>query len=484
MKIAYLHGLESSIDPKDPKIIFLNNNFDEVYTPSIDYRDKNTFTRLYNDIKSMQPDVIVGSSMGGYVSYLIGSKLRIETILFNPAVSGRTFDPIVDDTKLKGSKHTVYLGKSDNVIIGSDVKEFFKEQGSGSFNYQSYSGGHRVPADVFISSIKKATGVSEIYNVQNNNKLMKNFEQFINEKREDVGKYNTVKKAIKAIKKEYGPTPTEQSVASFINDNYYDVTEVERGDDDPQANDKIADLVASYKFDIDDWEIAWADAQNESVVTEGKMPTKFIGNDEIVFLKTKENSRGAHYNLYYKGHDIDTGGYLFRSEEELKRFADNYILSNQLYNKLKYEDSKPLPESAVTESETIYHQYDFEGMWAQKLGMTREEYVAHFATMTMGIDEAKIKDSSGKKFEPKGISITYTDRGRFYGAYLFDVAKTANVQWRAKLRSVSELTEFLALNDINAEVPDRYEEKELDVICKQLSKKGIVCDYDDSMDVS
>jgi len=103
------------------------------------------------------------------------------------------------------------------------------------------------------------------------------FEQFIanavelvTEKREDVGKYNTVKKAIKAIKKEYGPTPTEQSVASFINDNYYDVTEVERGDDDPRANDKIADLVASYKFDIDDWEIAWADAQNESVVIEAK----------------------------------------------------------------------------------------------------------------------------------------------------------------------------------------------------------------------
>jgi hypothetical protein len=94
------------------------------------------------------------------------------------------------------------------------------------------------------------------------------YEEFINEKREDVGKYNTVKKAIKAIKKEYGPTPTEQSVASFINDNYYDVTEVERGDDDPAANDKIADLVAFYKFDIDDWEIAWADAQNESVVNE------------------------------------------------------------------------------------------------------------------------------------------------------------------------------------------------------------------------
>ena len=92
------------------------------------------------------------------------------------------------------------------------------------------------------------------------------YEDFINEKREDVGKYNTVKKVIK----ELGRRPSEQELATFINNNYYDVTEVERGDDDPQANDKIADLVGFYKFDIEDWQIAWADAQNESVVTEAK----------------------------------------------------------------------------------------------------------------------------------------------------------------------------------------------------------------------
>ena len=99
-------------------------------------------------------------------------------------------------------------------------------------------------------------------------KKVKLFEQFIAERRNGVGKYNTVKKAMKAIRNEYGPTPTPQSVAAFITDNYYDVTEVERGDDDPRANDKIADLVATYKFDIEEWEIAWEDAQNESVVTE------------------------------------------------------------------------------------------------------------------------------------------------------------------------------------------------------------------------
>ena len=91
-------------------------------------------------------------------------------------------------------------------------------------------------------------------------------------------------------------------------------------------------------------------------VFEGKMPDKYIGNDDIVYLKTKEDSRGAHYNLYYKGHDIDVGGHRFGSEKELEDFASNYILSNQLYRKLRYADAIPLPESVLNEEET-YNDY-------------------------------------------------------------------------------------------------------------------------------
>ena len=91
--------------------------------------------------------------------------------------------------------------------------------------------------------------------------LFSTFNEFVSEKYEATGKYNTVKKVIK----ELGRRPSEQELASFITKNYRDVTGVERGKDDPMANDKIADLVAFYKFDIDDWSIAWEDAQNESL---------------------------------------------------------------------------------------------------------------------------------------------------------------------------------------------------------------------------
>ena len=181
MKIAYLHGLESNIDQKDPKIKFLNKNFDKVYSPTINYRNDNTFNKLYKDIKSLNPDLIVGSSMGGYVSYLIGSKLSIPVLLFNPAMVGRTFDPVVDDSNLKKTKTDIRFGKGDSVVSGIDVRKYFKDNKI-SFNHKGYDGGHRVPADVFINSIKDVLSMSEIDNKikesQIKMKHIKLFEEF------------------------------------------------------------------------------------------------------------------------------------------------------------------------------------------------------------------------------------------------------------------------------------------------------------------
>lgn len=162
MKIAYLHGLESKIDPNSPKIKFLHNNFKGVYTPSINYNDTSAFDNIYNSIKSMRPDILVGSSMGGYFAYLIGSKLKINTILFNPAVIDRSVEPIVDNNNLKRTIHTILLGSTDNVINGNKVKSFFKSNGVGTFEYMTYYSGHHVPNDIFINFIKKITGLNEI----------------------------------------------------------------------------------------------------------------------------------------------------------------------------------------------------------------------------------------------------------------------------------------------------------------------------------
>ena len=73
-------------------------------------------------------------------------------------------------------------------------------------------------------------------------------------------------------------------------------------------------------------------------------PDRYEGNDEIILVKTKETNRGANYVPYYRGYNIDIGGYTFKSVEALERFAKDYILSIQKYNKYRYKDVKPLPK--------------------------------------------------------------------------------------------------------------------------------------------
>lgn len=110
---------------------------------------------------------------------------------------------------------------------------------------------------------------------------------------------------------------------------------------------------------------------NES---KGKFPDEVIGNDQIVFKKEWEKMNGgklaAKYNQYYKGYDIDFGGHIFGSVEELERFMKDYVLSNNLYNKYKYMPEKPIGESVEFVNEG--------GNAVESRPMTQEEAVATF----------------------------------------------------------------------------------------------------------
>ena len=156
MKVAYLHGLESP--NYGPKVDWLNDKFD-TYVPKIDYRNEDAFENVLFGCRNA--DLIVGSSMGGYFAYLIGQHLSVPTLLFNPAVVSRTFDPVVELSNRNGTKNKVYLGKNDNVIKGSKIKKYFSNEGVGSFRYTTYDGGHRVPDEVFISAISETLKIKE-----------------------------------------------------------------------------------------------------------------------------------------------------------------------------------------------------------------------------------------------------------------------------------------------------------------------------------
>ena len=97
----------------------------------------------------------------------------------------------------------------------------------------------------------------------------------------------------------------------------------------------------------------------------------------------------------------------------------------------------------------------------------------------------KYKDSSGNSFNIKGLHFIYTEqKGRFYGTSLYDSHLALVKRRKTSKLSLAETNELLKSIGIKTEVPSYYETAELDKLCKELSKKGIACDYGDHMDIS
>ena len=197
-------------------------------------------------------------------------------------------------------------------------------------------------------------------------KKVKLFEEFISEKREDVGKYNTVKKVVA----ELGRRPSEQKLAQFITDNYYDVTEFEKGEDDETAYNKIADLVGFYKYDTDDWEEAWFDAQNESVDEKYRETThqstdfsKPGNNGDIYFSKREGDAvgvkRGDKLQMIYVFQEEPKFGKIQKSD---KRWENMGPASEELLIKLRgreegkimFDFVSNLEESVVAENTVTF----------------------------------------------------------------------------------------------------------------------------------
>jgi uncharacterized protein len=87
MKILYVHGFGSHFDPKHEKIQLLET-LGKVVGVEVDYCKG--FRHVYDTVKSAAlnegVDLIVGTSMGGYMSAHVGSETGIPFVALNPAV--------------------------------------------------------------------------------------------------------------------------------------------------------------------------------------------------------------------------------------------------------------------------------------------------------------------------------------------------------------------------------------------------------------
>lgn len=163
MKVAFFHGLESPA--VSDKTEYLNKAFGEVYAPEMNYNKSGLFNEVLQEVKKRKIDVLVGSSMGGWFAYCISTLTGIPTILFNPAVHSRPYDPNVQRGSVK-AKHTVVLGKNDDVIDPAETRKWFDENGVGSFSYHTESNDHRTPINTFRKYLSVYENVQEKRHIQ------------------------------------------------------------------------------------------------------------------------------------------------------------------------------------------------------------------------------------------------------------------------------------------------------------------------------
>lgn len=112
-KVLYIHGLESQ--QGGAKVDFLAENA-LVHAPAMNYKTVNwSIDKLIDLVDSCNPDLIIGSSMGGYFADVLGSYTGIEVLLFNPALHSRSMNYNLRYGK-DGYKRTIVLGKEDTAI--------------------------------------------------------------------------------------------------------------------------------------------------------------------------------------------------------------------------------------------------------------------------------------------------------------------------------------------------------------------------------
>jgi uncharacterized protein len=127
-RILYLHGLESGQGGK--KVDFLADR-GYVYAPEMDYTRKDLFEFLIKTMSEFEPNLIIGSSMGGYVAYVLSGLYKVPILVFNPALHSRTIEPNIPKFVKKHfpSEMVVVLGDEDAVITPNTTLDYITDRG-------------------------------------------------------------------------------------------------------------------------------------------------------------------------------------------------------------------------------------------------------------------------------------------------------------------------------------------------------------------
>jgi predicted esterase YcpF (UPF0227 family) len=159
MKVIYIHGFQSS--PKETKVAILNEYFDEVFAPKIDWEDEDERVGLYNSLSAIikKHDIthIVGSSMGGQMAFYLATNLNKRGLCFNPAFEHRYFDFGFTKNKSFSGKIDIILGEKDDTVDPKKTISFLDTEGykKDSIEIESLNIGHSINLMTFEYGVNK-----------------------------------------------------------------------------------------------------------------------------------------------------------------------------------------------------------------------------------------------------------------------------------------------------------------------------------------
>lgn len=143
----YIHGYASGANPNNPKIQFLESECN-CFVRSIDtnnsYEPSSYESAIDLLLLEKEPDLIVGSSLGGYWGYRIARKYAIPFVLFNPVINPsiqlmRLDENLAAEYELVAFKHEekgrvisvpglVFLSINDPILDATIADSFFDEK--------------------------------------------------------------------------------------------------------------------------------------------------------------------------------------------------------------------------------------------------------------------------------------------------------------------------------------------------------------------
>jgi|TARA_Y100000310_G_scaffold310496_1_gene355804 hypothetical protein len=151
--VIYFHGLETK--PGGIKVDFLDQEVDFLEAPAMDYTQKNIFNEWLEYVKTEEPDLIIGSSMGGYFALALASHTGIPVLAFNPAIHSRTFEINNLRSGKERIKGLVVLGDNDKVIDPSKTFNMLKGNWNDLDIHIEKGMSHRIPLSVFVDMYNK-----------------------------------------------------------------------------------------------------------------------------------------------------------------------------------------------------------------------------------------------------------------------------------------------------------------------------------------